>query len=218
MYFIDRAEAGDKLADELMNYRWENTAVLAVSPGGVLVGERIACRLHCELSLLLTARITAPGENSLVIGTIDQDGGFNYNSMISAGQMEEYMQDMRTHVEQEKMQHMYDMASVVGAGGMADPAQLAGRNVIIATDGVKNGMSFDAALKFLKHIPIEKTIAAIPVGPADTIERLHGEVDEMHYLYIPENFFTVSHYYDEPAVHDAASVMSHIDDVVSRWI
>ena len=31
MYFHDRAEAGDKLADELMSYRWENTAVLALS-------------------------------------------------------------------------------------------------------------------------------------------------------------------------------------------
>jgi predicted phosphoribosyltransferase len=218
MYFIDRAEAGDKLADQLMNYRWENTAVMAVSPSGVLVGEQIARRLHCELSLLMTARITAPGEESLVIGTLDQTGSFNYNSMISAGEMEEYMQDMRSHVEQEKMTQMYRMASVVGAGGLADPAQLEGRNVIIATDGVKNGMSFDAALKFLDHIHVEKTIAAIPVGQAEVIERLHGLVDEMHYLYIPENFFSVSHYYEEPPIKDPNEVMSHIDNVVSRWI
>lgn len=218
MYFHDRAEAGDKLADQLLDYRWENTAVLALSPGGVLVGEQIARRLHCTLSLLLTARITAPGEESLVIGTMDQTGGFNYNSMIAAGQMEEYMQDMRSYVEEEKMHHMYQMASVIGAGGLADPAQLAGRNVIIATDGVKNGISFDAALHFLNHVPIERTIAAIPVGPAEVIERLHGLIDEMHYLYIPENFFTVSHYYvDEPAI-DPSEVMAHIDNVVSRWI
>ncbi len=218
MYFVDRAEAGDKLADQLMNYRWENTAVLAVSPSGVLVAEQIARRLHCEVSLLLTARITAPGEESLVIGTLDQTGVFNYNSMISPGEMEEYMQDMRSHVEQEKMAKMYQMASVVGAGGLADPAQLAGRNIIIAADGVKNGMSFDAALHYLDRIPIERTIAAIPVGQAEVIERLHGLVDEMHYLYIPENFFSVSHYYEEPALKDPAEVIKHIDDVISRWI
>src|SRR6266516_2155357 len=102
MYFHDRAEAGDKLADELIGYRWENTAVLALSPGGVAVGERIAARLHCTLSLLL-----------------------------------------------------------------------AGRNIIIATDGVKNGLSFDAALHYLGRVRVEKTIAAIPVGPAEVIERLH---------------------------------------------
>lgn len=217
MYFHDRAQAGDKLADELMQYRYENTAVMALSPGGVVVGEAIARRLHCSLSLLLTARITAPGDESLVLGTIDQSGMFTYNSMVSAGEMEEYMEDMRTYLEEQKMQHMYQMATVVGEHGLADPAQLDGRHVIIATDGVKNGISFDAALHFLERIHHEKLIAAIPVGPAEAIERLHGMVDELHYLYIPDNFLKVSHYYtDEPQI-DPATVMDRIDNVVANW-
>lgn len=218
MYFHDRAEAGDRLADELMDYRWENTAVMALSPGGVAVGEQIARRLHCALSLLLTSKISAPGEDSLVLGALDQTGGFTYNSMIAAGEMEEYLQEMRTYLEEEKVRRMYQMTSVVGEHGLADPAQLAGRNVIICTDGVKNGLSFDAALHFLQHIPIEKKIAVVPVGPAEVIERLHGMVDELHYLYIPENFLSVSHYYtDEPKI-DPASVTERIDNVVARWI
>jgi putative phosphoribosyl transferase len=212
-----KAEAGDKLADELLQYRWENTAVLALSPGGVAVGEQIARRLHCVLAMLLTARISAPGDDSLVIGTMDQTGGFTYNSMIPAGEMEEYMQDMRAYVEEEKLRHMYQMTTIMGENGMADPAQLEGRNIIIATDGVKNGLSFDAALNYLSRIRIEKTIAAIPVGPAEVIERLHHVVDEMHYLYIPENFFTVSHYYtDEPKI-DPDTVMDRINGIVSKW-
>jgi len=218
MYFHDRAEAGDKLADELMKYRWENTAVMALSPGGVAVGEQIARRLHSTLSILLTSRITAPGDESLVIGTMDQTGGFTYNSMIAAGEMEEYMQDMRSYVEEEKLHQIYRMSSVVGEHGQADPAQLAGRNVIITTDGVKNGLSFDAALNFLSRVRVEKTIAAVPVGPAEVIERLHGLVDELHYLYIPESFFSVKHYYtDEPEI-DPKSVVERIDNVVARWV
>jgi putative phosphoribosyl transferase len=111
MYFHDRAQAGDMLADQLSDYRYENTVVLALSPGGVLVGEQIARRLHTALSMLLTARITAPGDQSLVIGTLDQTGIFTYNSMIPAGEMEEYLQDMRTWVEEEKLRHLYEMAS-----------------------------------------------------------------------------------------------------------
>jgi putative phosphoribosyl transferase len=218
MYFHDRAQAGDKLADELMDYRWENTAVLALSPGGVVVGEQIARRLHSTLSLLLTAKISAPGDESLVLGTIDQTGVFTYNSMIAAGEMEEYMEDMRGYLEEEKLRHMYQMATVVGQNGLADPAQLAGRNIIIATDGVKNGISFDAALSFLGRVPIEKTIGAIPVGPAEVIERLHHLVDEMHYLYIPDNFIKVSHYYTDEEAIDPDMVMSRIDNVVARWI
>jgi putative phosphoribosyl transferase len=218
MYFHDRAEAGDKLADELITYRWENTAVLALSPGGVVVGEQIARRLHSSLSLLLTARISAPGDDSLVLGTLDQTGLFTYNSMITAGEMEEYMQEMRGYVEEQKIQQMYHMTAVVGEHGMADPAQLEGRNVIIATDGVKNGMSYEAAVHYLQRIKTEKTIAAIPVGPADVIERIHGMVDELHYLYIPENFFTVAHYYTDEGKIDPNSVMERIDNVVARWM
>ncbi len=218
MYFHDRAEAGDLLANELTEYRYENTAVLALSPGGVVVGEQIARRLHTALSLLLTSRITAPGDESLVLGTLDQTGLFTYNSMIAAGEMEEYMEDMRGYVEEEKLHNMYQMTTVVGEHGLADPDQLAGRNIIIATDGVKNGLSFDAALHFLERIRVEKVIAAIPVGPADVIERLEPLVDELHYLYIPENFLTVSHYYtDEPKI-DPNSVTERIDNVVARWI
>jgi len=217
MYFHDRAEAGAKLADELMSYRYENTVVLALSPGGVAVGEQIARRLHCTLTLLLTSRITAPGDDSLVIGTMDQAGWFSYNSMISPGQMEEYMQEMRGYVEEEKLHQIYQMTSVVGEHGLADPAQLAGRNIILSTDGVKNGMSFDAAIHFLKSVQVEKLIAAVPVGPAEVIERLHGMVDEVHYLYIPENFFSVGHYYtDEPGI-DPATVVERIDNVVANW-
>jgi putative phosphoribosyl transferase len=106
---------------------------------------------------------------------------------------------------------------VIGEHGMADPAQLEGRNVIIATDGVKNGMSFDAALHYLERMHIEKKIAAIPVGPAEAIERVHQLVDELHYLYIPENFFSVAHYYtDEPQI-ESDSVMERINNVVARW-
>jgi putative phosphoribosyl transferase len=218
MYFYDRAQAGDRLADELLAYRWENTAVLALSPGGVVVGEQIARRLHCSLSLLLTARITAPGDEALVIGTMDHTGGFTYNSMIPAGEMEEYLQDMRTYVEEEKLHQMYKMTTVVGEHGLADPAQLTGRNIIIATDGVQNGLSFDAAMHFLNRIHVEKIVAAIPVGPAEVIERLHGLVDELHYLYIPENFFSVSHYYtDEPKI-SPDDVMNRINNVVSNWM
>ena len=218
MYFHDRAEAGDKLADELTHYRWENTAVLALSPGGVVVGEQIARRLHSTLSLLLTAKISAPGDDSLVLGTIDQTGMFTYNSMIAAGEMEEYLEDMRGYLEEEKLHHMYQMATVMGENGLADPAQLAGRNIIIATDGVRNGISYDAALSFLNRVPIEKTIAAIPVGPAEVIERIHGLVDEMHYLYIPDNFLKVSHYYTDEERIDPATVMARINNVVANWV
>ena len=218
MYFHDRAEAGDLLANQLTNYRYENTVVLALSPGGVLVGEQIARRLHTMLLLLVTERISAPGDDSLVLGTIDQAGIYTTNSLIAAGQMEEYMEDMRGWVEEEKMHKLYEMATAVNGDGLADINQIRGRNVIIATDGVKNGLSFDAARHFLGKVHVEKTIGAIPVGPAEVIDRLSHQLDELHYLNIPDDFFSVSHYYTDESKVSAERVNDALDKVVTRWL
>ena len=217
MYFHDRAQAGQLLASNLASYRGEPIAVVALSPGGLLVGEQIALQLHASLNLLLTSRISAPGDDSLVIGTMDQTGLFTYNSMIAAGQMEEYLQDMRTYMEEEKLRQMYHMTTAIGANGMADPEDLRDKTIIIATDGVKNGMSFDAALHYLGRIRTARIVAAIPVGPAETIDRLSHIMDRVECLYIPDNFFTVSHYYtDEDDVNPDLALRS-LTDVQARW-
>ncbi|MBW3538429.1 hypothetical protein KY386_02965 [Candidatus Parcubacteria bacterium] len=217
MYFRDRSQAGELLASQLLSYRYEQTAVLALSAGGVVVGEQIARRLHCSLSLLVTSRISAPGDPTLVLGTIDQEGDFSYNDMIPAGQMEEYLEDMRGFLEEEKLRRLYDMTGLLGAGGIVERERLQDRHVILATDGVKNGMSIDAALHFLKPIHTERIIAAIPVGPAEVIERVGALVDEMVYLYIPDNFFHVSHYYNDNTPPDPSVLIASINQITSRW-
>ena len=64
MYFKSRAEAGVKLADELMPlYRYENTAVVALSQAGVAVGYQIAVNLHAVLRRLLMKTIHIDDES-----------------------------------------------------------------------------------------------------------------------------------------------------------
>lgn len=217
MYFHTRFEAGELLANRLDKYRFENTTVLALSPGGVMVGEAIARRLHCTLSLLMTERIVAPGDPSLVLGTMTELGDFRINNLVPASEMEEYLAEFRGYIEEEKLRKLYQMTHVVGEGGRPRPEVLIGRNVIIVTDGVKNGLSYDAAFSYLRHVKTEKLIGAIPVGPAEVIERLNLVLDELYYLYIPDNFLTPSHYYDEKDKIDPSLVIESINQVVAKW-
>src|SRR4051812_49197149 len=202
MYFRDRGEAGELLGKKLMDYRYENTAVLALSPGGVLVGEAIARQLHCGLTMLLSSKISAPGEASLVLGTVDNIGNFSYNNLISPGQMEEYVQEFHSYIEEERLHRLFAMTTIIGQDGYSRPELLAGRNVILVTDGVKSGISFDAAFAYLHNLPVERLIAAIPVGPADVVDRLRTKVDELHYLYLPDQFVSVHHYYSDNTPQD----------------
>lgn len=218
MYFRDRAQAGDMLANELRQYRYKQTSVLALSPGGVLVGEQIARRLHATLALLLSEPITAPGDASLTLGAVNQDTRFTYNDLIPAGEMEEYMIDMRGFLEEEKLRKIYKMTHLLGENGIVHPENLIERHVIITTDGVKNGMSFTAALNFLKYVRTASIIAAIPVGPANVLERISHQTDVIRYLYIPQNFFSVGHYYQEKVPTDRHMIMERINRVANHWL
>ena len=72
MYFESRAQAGQLLAAQVVDkYRYENCAVVALTEGGVLVGEQIAAQLHCVLMMLVTENIDVPGEN-LSFGAVSQ--------------------------------------------------------------------------------------------------------------------------------------------------
>ncbi len=217
MYFRNRAEAGELLAGQLSPFRYENTAVLALSANGVLVGEQIASKLHCGLSLLLMSKIDARGDQALVLGALDHSGTFTLNDMIPAGEMEEYMQDQRGYLEETKIQKLYDMTAIVGEGGITEPELLTGRNVIITSDGVKTGLSFEAALHFLKPISTERIIGAIPVGPIDVIERLRTQCDEFHYLYVPDNFMTIDHYFEDNVKPGPEVITGIINSIVHKW-
>jgi predicted phosphoribosyltransferase len=218
MYFHNRAEAGEMLAEQMKGLRYENTAVMALSAGGVLVGEQIARRLHSTLSLLLISDITLPGDDSFVVGTMDHTGLYTENSMVPAGEMEEVMADMHSWLEEAKLHKLFEMTTLVGEHGLTDPHQLAGRNVIIVTDGIQNGLSYVAARHFLGIVHIEKTYAAIPVGPFDSVERVRPLVDEVHCLYHPDNFLDVPHYYTDESEVKTADVIWRIDDIVKNWI
>lgn len=216
MYFSDRTEAGFKLADKLADYRFENTAVLALSDGGVVVGWEIARHLHATLSLLVTDVVLMPG--NMVVGAINQRGGFVYNDMVSPGEMAEYVREMHGAIEQKKMQKFYNMANLVGEKGATDERQLVGRNIILAVDGASTSMPFDAALDFLKPLAVQDVVAAVPVAPRKVIDGLRQKLDDVHCLTTPKSFYTVDHYYEDNRKPSRETVKELLDNVILNWV
>ncbi|HLO24939.1 MAG TPA: hypothetical protein VK187_02415, partial [Geobacteraceae bacterium] len=61
LVFADRAEAGERLAELLADYRGRDAIVLAIPSGGVPVGIAVADRLGLPLDLLIIRKIPIPG-------------------------------------------------------------------------------------------------------------------------------------------------------------
>lgn len=218
MYFKDRAEAGLKLAAELGNYRYENTAVLALSEGGVLVGEQIAKALHCTLSLLLTEPIKLPDLGNETVGVVDQSGAFTYNQMVPLGTIEQIKSEMHSVLEEQKMQKFYELTKILSHHGLIDKHSFYGHNVILVDDGLKNGMALDAAVNFLKPIKVSKMIGATPFATVKAVDRLHMSCDEIHVINVIDGNFEIDHYYEDNHIGDTQVIIDSINQVVRSWV
>src|SRR5262249_3463831 len=80
---------------------------------------------------------------------------------------------------------------------------LTDRIVILVDDGIATGSTFFASVRSIKHLNPRRLIGAIPVGPIETIRKVHAQVDELVVLATPDPFYAVgSHYVDFSQVSD----------------
>ena len=218
MYFESRADAGVKLAEQLMEkYRYENTAVLALSDGAVLVGEQIAWRLHCVLMLLLSESIDIPGEG-LSFGALSQTGTLTVNSAFSDGQKQHYINEFHGYFEEEKRRAYLRINRLLGDSGVVNKKMLKDRVVILVSDGLSSDPSqIDVALDFLKSIRIDKIVVASPTASIEAVDRLHVAVDEMHVLDVKPNFMGVDHYFEDNNIPGREDIITKINQIVLNW-
>jgi predicted phosphoribosyltransferase len=217
MYFESRAQAGQLLAERLVEkYRYENCAVVALSDGAVQVGEQIARALHCILTMLLIEDIQVPGED-VSFGGVSQTGGFTYNGMFSAGEIEEYAGEFHGYLEEQKREAFQRINRLLGDGGIIDSDMLRDHTIILVADGLDNGASLDVAVDFLKPIRIKKLIVATPVASIPAVDKLHILADELHVLDVKENFMGINHYYEQNDIPSHEETIAKINQIVLNW-
>lgn len=217
MYFESRAQAGQILAAQLVEkYRYENCAVVALSDGAVQVGEQIAQELHCILTMLLVEDIQVPGEN-VSFGGVSQNGGFTYNGMFSAGEVEEYNGEFHGYLEEQKREAFERINRLLGDGGVIDSDMLRDHVVILVADGLDNGASLDVAMDFLKPIRINRLVVATPIATVPAVDKLHMIADELHVLDVKENFMGIDHYYEQNDIPSHEETIAKINQIVLNW-
>ncbi len=216
MYFSSRIEAGYRLALEMLQYRYENTIVVALSDGAVQVGQQIAAHLHCALTMLLMEGIDIPGEG-VNMGMLNQSGRFTYNGMLSAGEIEEYYSEFHGYLEDQKREKISQINQLLGAGGIVDPAMLREHNVVVVADGLSNGSSLDAAADFMKPLKIKRLIMVAPVAAVAAVDRMHILADEIHVLSVTENFLDTNHYYDVNDLPSHEATVAALNEIVLNW-
>lgn len=193
MLFSDRADAGRKLGQRLLALKDRRPVVLALPRGGVPVAFEVAKALHAPLDLVLVRKLGAPYQEEFALGAV-ADGEtpeFVANSSYSdsrtflSGYLEEARADALQEIERRRHAYLAGREHV----------EVTGRTAIVVDDGIATGSTMLAALRATRRRHPARLVLAVPVAPADALQRLAPEADEVICLHAPVDFSSVGQFY-----------------------
>jgi putative phosphoribosyl transferase len=193
--FEDRQEAGTRLASELLRFKGSDPVVLALPRGGVPVAFEVAQALAAPLDLVLVRKIGAPMQPELAVAAV-VDGDrmelvVNEELARELGLTDAWIRGEATRqVEEiERRRRLY----LAGRERVA----VEGKTAIVIDDGIATGATTRAALRAVRSREPKHLVLAVPVAPAETVEALRGEVDEVVCLATPSPFGAIGFFYDD---------------------
>ena len=198
MMFQNREDAGQQLAKMLERYRDTDAVVLALPRGGVVVGYEIAQALGLLLDIVVTRKIGHPSDPEYAICAVDEKGTLLCDEAGRESVGKEWLKGEaeRQREEAERRVRAYR--------GKEEPANIKGKTVIIADDGIATGLTMRLAVMAVKAGMPKRVVVAVPVAPSEIVQKLKREVDELIVLLPPEEFAGAvgAHYQEFKQVED----------------
>lgn len=201
--FIDRNDAGRRLAGKLAQYRGRpETLVLAIPRGGVVVGAVLARELALPLDVVLTKKIGHPDQPEYAIGVVDLESEVIDQAAVERdGIRPEYLR-----AEIERIRTLLRRRDAEYRAGRR-PLDVAGKTIVLTDDGIATGNTVEAAIRLLRKRGAGRIVLAAPVAPADAAARLRSLADDLVCAMLPETFFAIGQFYDDfEQVHDEAAM------------
>ena len=189
--FIDRAEAGRKLADALEKMELAEPVVLALPRGGVPVAAPVAERLDAPLDLVLVRKIGVPGHEELAAGAVAEGAEPVFNASVLAsigrrpGDFADVVAKKRAEIAERRKMYL----------GGREQVSLKGRTVIVVDDGIATGATVKAALGGVRESGAGRVILAVPVASAEALAEIEPMVDDTICLEMPSPFYAVGAHY-----------------------
>ncbi|GII01348.1 phosphoribosyltransferase [Planobispora takensis] len=191
--FIDRSDAGRRLAERLRHLRDADPVVLGLPRGGVPVAFEVAGRLGAPLDVIVVRKLGVPVQPELGFGAIGEDGVriVNRDVVRMAGLYPEQMEA----VEKRERAVLAERARRLRAGRPRIP--LTGRTAVVVDDGIATGSTARAACHVARAHGAARVVLATPVCSPEVVARLGDAADEVVCLHTPRTLYAIGQWYDD---------------------
>jgi putative phosphoribosyl transferase len=193
IYFVDRVDAGRRLATRLGHLGGEPVVVLGLPRGGVPVAFEVARALDAPLDVIVVRKLGVPFQPELAMGAIGEDGVRVINDEVVrlAGVSEADLArvEARERLELERRAQRFR--------GDRARHRLEGRTAVIVDDGIATGSTARAACQVARAHGAARVVLAVPVAPPGWTERMAGDADELIALDTPDPFFAIGRFYED---------------------
>ena len=201
----DRVSAGKILGETLKEIVKKedrnNTFVLGIPRGGIIIAEVIARKLACELDIFIVKRLRSPYNEELAIGAVTEDGTTFLNELIieELKISQEFIEGEISHQLQEikRLTQLYNHKNKSSLERNA--VDFKKKTIVIVDDGAATGSTIIATIRSVrKNMNPKRLIIAVPVSPKATINRLNNEeIDQIEVITSPQNrnFVSIEQYY-----------------------
>jgi predicted phosphoribosyltransferase len=188
--FRDRTAAGERLADALEERGIAADVVLAIPRGGLPLGRAVADRLDAPLDVVVASKIGAPRNEEYAIGAVAEDGAVWLNDEAL-----DRLSVSDSYLAREREREREVAAEKAATYREGEPPDLADKRVVVVDDGVATGATMRASLRLVREEDPATLVAAVPVGPPDTLDDLATLADEVVAVERPRSFRAVGAHY-----------------------
>ncbi|TXL84620.1 phosphoribosyltransferase family protein [Streptomyces sp. IB2014 016-6] len=212
MLFMDRRDAGRRLAGSLGHLGGTGIVVLGLPRGGVPVAAAVAEALDAPLDVCLVRKLGVPFHQELGMGAIGEGGVRVINDEVvrMTGVTEDELAGVEAHERQ-----VLDSRARRYRGGRA-PIGLEGRTVLVVDDGVATGSTARAACRIARARGAERIVLAVPVAPRNWTERMGSDADELVCPHTPRDFYAIGQFYVDFAQTDDDEVVACLAEAGDR--
>ncbi len=200
--FLDRRDAGKRLAEQLNSYlNHPQAIVLGLPRGGVPVAYEIANSLNLPLDVCLVKKIGLPNHPETAMGAVAEDAlihDYNGNITIIDENITESNDVDQAQINAIAAQVKAELRWRDSCYRHCRPMlKIEGSQVIIVDDGIATGLTMHAAVTALQRHHPKKIIIATPIASHQAIERLETLVDDISCLVRPKSLGAVGFWYED---------------------